>query len=122
MSKIVLNVLGVIFLLVGIAGFTMASPLLGVFEVSALHNAIHILSGVLALWLANTNERGARIFAIVFGLVYATVAICGFLGEANVTKQLMLNTADNYLHATLAVLLLFSAVTGRTGRVAIAVS
>ncbi len=113
-------VFGVVFLIVGIAGFipgltmdmgSMAMAghgsmalLLGLFQVSALHNIVHLLFGVVGLVAART-ATGARLYLLIGGIVYAVLFVyglftAGMMGGANFVP---LNSADNVLHAVLAV-------------------
>ena len=93
--------LGIVFILIGAAGFFM-DPLI-VFEVDPVHNIIHILSGIVALALAGTYAN-ARMYLMVFGAVYGLVAVLGFTVEGgNILNLIVVNTADNYLHAGIAV-------------------
>ena len=114
MIKKVAFIFGVIFLLIGILGFipgaTTANAdgmhlLLGLFMVDATHNVIHITSGVVAL-LAASSERYAKWYLQIFGLVYALVALIGFVQGDTVLGLFMVNPADNWLHTVLALGLL----------------
>jgi hypothetical protein len=98
-------VLGAVLTVVGIAGFFMAQNglLLGLFEVNALHNVIHILSGVIALWSASSGYAYARMYLILFGLIYGLVAIVGFAMGGDVFGLIHVNAEDNYLHVAIAV-------------------
>jgi hypothetical protein len=100
-------ILGAVLLVVGIAGFVSAlvpgGMLLGLFEVNTIHNVIHILSGVVALWAASSGHAYARMYLIVFGLVYGLVAILGFAMDGNVLGLFHANMYDNYLHTAIAV-------------------
>ncbi len=99
-------ILGIVLLVVGILGFVMPSPLLGLFEVDTIHNAVHILSGIVALIAVSSGESYARLFLIVFGIVYALVAIVGFAMGGDILGLFHANTADNYLHSAIAVVCL----------------
>ncbi|PZE85333.1 DUF4383 domain-containing protein [Curtobacterium sp. MCLR17_039] len=113
-------VFGVVFLIVGIAGFipgltmdmgTMSvaghgsmAMLLGLFQVSVLHNIVHLLFGIVGLIAARTAVA-ARLYLLVGGIVYAVLFIyglftAGMMGGANFVP---LNSADNWLHLILAV-------------------
>lgn len=101
-------ILGLVLLVVGILGFVLPSPLLGFFEVDTMHNVVHILSGVVGLWAASTGYQYSRLFLMIFGIVYGLVAVFGFMG-GSVLGLFMVNMADNYLHAAIAVACLATA-------------
>ena len=94
--------LGVVLTLVGVAGFFTGDMLLW-FQVDTLHNIIHILSGVVALVAASSGEGYSRLYLIVFGIVYGLVTILGFAMGGSILGLFMVNGADNYLHAAIAV-------------------
>lgn len=78
MAKTVCKLLGVIFIIVGVAGF-VAPNLLGA-HFSMVHNLVHLVSGAIALYFGFAGSpSGARGFCIVFGLVYLALGVCGFL-------------------------------------------
>jgi uncharacterized protein YacL len=116
MLKKAATVVGAVFLLIGILGFvpgvTMESDgvkkLLGLFQVDATHNLIHILSG-LAFLAAAQKERWARLAFQVFGVVYALVTLIGFMvGEGGSVLGLFhVNLFDNILHLVLAAAFLY---------------
>lgn len=112
---------GFIFILIGVLGFvpgitanyealyfsgyTSEAVLLGVFQVSILHNIVHLLFGVLGLIMARTHSL-ARIYLIGGGIVYFLLFIYGLIvphhSEGNFVP---VNTADNWLHLILAVVM-----------------
>lgn len=105
MVKSITWILGIVLLLVGILGF-VNNPILGIFQVDTIHNAIHILSGIVALIAVSSSESYARLYLIVFGIVYALVTILGFMSGTDVLGLFVVNQADNYLHAAIAVVCL----------------
>jgi hypothetical protein len=111
-------VVGVVFLLVGVLGFVPGvttsysslglathhseAQLFGLFQVSVLHNVLHLGFGVAGLLLARTALR-ARNYLLYGGLVYAVLFFYGIVvdyeSKANVVP---LDDADNVLHFLLA--------------------
>jgi Domain of unknown function (DUF4383) len=78
MAKLVCKLLGVVLVLVGVAGFA-APGLLGT-HLSLAHNAVHIISGLIALYFGFAGSASAaRGFCLVFGAVYLLLGIVGFL-------------------------------------------
>jgi len=112
-------VVGVVFLLVGIAGFIpgittnydqlqfaghqSGAHLLGVFQVSILHNIVHLLFGVAGLAMART-AAGARNYLIGGGVIYAVLWLYGMvIADPTLANFVPVNTADDWLHFVLAV-------------------
>lgn len=99
-------ILGLVLLVVGLLGFVMPSPLLGIFAVDTLHNIIHVLSGAIGLIAVNMGHMPARMYLILFGLVYLAVAVIGYVQQTTVLNLITVNMADNMLHAGIAALCL----------------
>jgi hypothetical protein len=112
----VARLVGVVFLLVGVAGFIPGittnlydgldfagndgnAELLGLFQVSVLHNLVHGLFGIAGLALASTAS-GARNFLIGGGAIYVLLWLLGILGGAD---WIPANDADDWLHLVLGV-------------------
>ena len=55
MARTVAAVFGAIYVLAGIVGFILESPLFGLFEVNALHNIVHIALGALLLYASTSS-------------------------------------------------------------------
>jgi uncharacterized protein DUF4383/short repeat uncharacterized protein DUF308 len=110
MAKTVCKILGVVFLLVGVCGF-VAPKLFGA-HLTPAHNAVHIVSGVIALYFGFAGTlSGAKIFSLVFGVVYLALGILGMaLGAAPdriwMLGPLEFGQADHGIHILLGVLFL----------------
>lgn len=108
---------GVVFLLVGVLGFvpgittgydslqfaghTSEAMLLGVFQVSILHNLVHLLYGIAGLALAR-SAGGARAFLRWGGAVYLLLWLYGLLIDKESTANFVpVNSADDWLHLLL---------------------
>ena len=76
---------------------------LGILDVNAWHNLVHIATGALGL-ATFARAASARAYALALGAVYLVVAIWGFvLGDGGVILNLVpVNTADNVLHVLIA--------------------
>jgi hypothetical protein len=103
---------GIVLLVVGILGFvpgaTRDGMLLGLFHVNTAHNAVHLLSGAVALWAGFTTTANARLFFRVFGVVYALVAVLGFFtGDGMILGIISNNAADTWLHVAIAAVALY---------------
>ena len=112
MAKRICTILGVVFIVVGIAGFLLPN-LLGA-HLSLLHNIVHLLSGAIALYLGlKGTEAAARTFCRVFGAVYLLLGVAGFLLGSGADKiwdvipgQLMFGLVDHLIHVALGVVFL----------------
>ncbi|MEU7803813.1 DUF4383 domain-containing protein [Micromonospora arborensis] len=129
-----------VFLLIGVLGFIPGittdygklrfaghhsdALLLGLFQVSILHNAVHLLFGLAGLVLAR-SVGGARVFLAGGGAVYLALWLYGLAIEAVDPEAganiLPINDADNWLHLALgfgmlALGLLLSNQAGTGGR------
>ena len=104
---------GLALLLAGVFGFISDSSFdtgdgvqgdlfLG-FEVNAIQNLIHVVSG-LVLLAAAPKRASARAVALAFGLVYGLVAVIGLIDGEDVLGLIPINAADNLLHIALAAL------------------
>jgi hypothetical protein len=98
MAKTVSTILGIAFILVGIVGFIMPN-FLGT-HLSLVHNLVHIISGAVALYFGLAGSlSGARLFCIVFGIVYLLLGVVGFLlgGPGSPSGAMANMQPDNYL-------------------------
>ncbi|HEX5763226.1 MAG TPA: DUF4383 domain-containing protein [Solirubrobacterales bacterium] len=108
-ARLYATLVGGTLLVVGIIGFfysaSFGSPgevdaVLGIFDVNAWHNLVHILTGALGLLVAG---YAAREYALGLGVVYTIVAIWGFvIGSGDSILSIVpVNTEDNFLHLVL---------------------
>jgi hypothetical protein len=122
---------GAVFVLVGVLGFIPGitthydqlawaghhsdAALLGLFNVSVLHNLVHLLFGVAGLALARTFN-GARSYLIGGGVIYLLLFLYGLVINRDSSANFVpVNNADNWLHLGLAVAMIALGVSlGRT--------
>lgn len=127
-------VVGIVFLLVGIAGFIPGvthsadhlhgagadseALLLGVFQVSVLHNFVHLLFGIAGI-AAAARARASRMYLIVGGVIYLVVWVYGLIAVNNDQLNFLpVNDADNWLHLGLGIgMILLGIFVARPARV-----
>ncbi|RLP82639.1 DUF4383 domain-containing protein [Micromonospora sp. BL4] len=133
-------IVAAVFLLIGILGFIPGittdygdlrfaghhseALLLGLFQISILHNAVHLLFGLVGLAMAR-SVAGARLFLAGGGAIYLALWLYGLaieaINEDGGANILPINSADNWLHLALgfgmlALGLLLSNQAGTGGR------
>ena len=82
--------------------------LLHIFMVNGPHNIVHITSGIVFLLCGFAGAGASSTFFKIFGIVYALVAILGFVkGEGMLLGLISNNVADTWLHVVLAAVMLF---------------
>jgi len=128
---------GAVFLLVGVLGFIPGitsqyetlgfaghesqALLLGIFQVSILHNIVHLLFGAAGIAMARSAAQ-SRNYLIGGGAVYLVLWIYGLLiGKDTAANFVPVNPADDWLHFVLGVAMIglgvaLSRGTARTGR------
>lgn len=117
-------ILGIVFLTVGILGFIpgittnfgtlqfaghqSTAMLFGIFQVSGLHNIVHLIYGVVGLSAMSSALRAFR-FLLWGGVLYAILWLYGLFVQFDATANFVpLNTGDNWLHFGLAVVMVAS--------------
>ena len=111
------RLVGIVFLAVGILGFIPGittnyddlsfagnesdAELLGLFQVSILHNIVHLIFGIAGLVLSRTWD-GARNFLVGGGIIYLVLALYDALvKQESDANFLPTNNADGWLHLVL---------------------
>ena len=115
--QVAATLVGAVFLLVGVLGFIPGittnhdgleaaghrshAELLGIFQVSILHNIVHLLFGAAGIALARTAPS-ARRFLVGGGAIYLVLWLYGLLiDKTSQANFVPLNTADDWLHFVL---------------------
>jgi hypothetical protein len=110
---------GIVFLLVGVLGFIpgvtsnfgdlmfatheSGAHLLGIFQVSILHNIVHLLFGVAGVLMAR-SIAGARNYLVFGGVIYLVLFLYGLLvGQESAANFVPVNTGDDILHLVLGI-------------------
>ena len=115
-------VVGIIYLVIGIAGFIPglvqgqdypdlavdagSGALLGLFPVNVVHHLVHLLVGVLGIAAYRAFDT-ARLYARGLAVVYGVLAVMGLISAANIDTMFGLTplfSHDVWLHAGTAVI------------------
>jgi hypothetical protein len=115
-------VVGIIYLVIGIAGFipglvqgqdypdlavdTGSGALLGLFPVNVVHHLVHLLVGVLGIAAYRAFDT-ARLYARGLAIVFGLLAVMGLISAANLHTLFGLTplfSHDVWLHAGTAVI------------------
>jgi hypothetical protein len=105
MAKTIGMLLGWIYVIVGIAGFIPAlggsfsmtgSTLLGIAQVNALHNIVHLVIGIAGVTMSRTEE-GAGTFCKTFGVILLLLGVIGFI-TPNLFGILPIGGGDIWIH------------------------
>jgi Domain of unknown function (DUF4383) len=125
---------GVAFLVAGVAGFIpgittnldglelagheSGAELLGLFQVSILHNVVHLIFGVAGLALARSATTATQ-YLIWGGAIYLVLWFYGLVIDQQGTGNFVpLNDADNWLHLGLGLAMLLLGLVGRRAQIA----
>lgn len=117
MVQLLTLVVGGVFLLVGLLGFIpgittdygemqfagheSGAMLLGIFQVSILHNVVHLLFGIAGVAMSRTVQA-SRAFLVGGGAIYLVLWLYGLLVSAESTANFVpVNVADDWLHFVL---------------------
>lgn len=117
--RIAALVVGIVFLVVGVMGFIPGlttnygrmqfaghhseAYLLGLFQVSILHNLVHLVFGVAGVAMARAAAT-ARLFLVGGGVIYLVLWLYGLvIGYDSAANFVPLNDADNWLHLGLGI-------------------
>ena len=110
---------GVVFLVIGILGFVPGittdygdlslagheseAKLLGIFQVSILHNLVHLLFGAAGIAMAQRVDS-ARTYLLAGGAIYLVLWLYGLLIDKTSDANFVpVNSADDWLHFVLGV-------------------
>ena len=123
------GLVGAVFLLVGILGFIPGitqqyssmeflgnnsdAKLLGIFEVSILHNIVHLLFGIAGLAMAKAT-KSATTYLIGGGIIYLVLTVYGTVIDRTSSANFVpVNVADNWLHLVLGIGMIALGLPGR---------
>jgi hypothetical protein len=116
-AQLVATIVGLLFLVVGVLGFIPGitahysdmsfaghmsdAKLLGLFQVSVLHNIVHLLFGIAGLAMARTPASSVT-YLVAGGVIYLVLWIYGLVIDMGSSANFVpVNNPDNWLHFVL---------------------
>lgn len=121
MQKTLALIFGIVFLIVGVAGFIPAlapanadgQSLLHIFQINTVQSVIHLLSAAAAFAAFAGGAYYAATYFKVFGVVYAAVALWGLPGFGQTFNGVLfglihVNLATELLHIAIAAVSLYA--------------
>lgn len=112
MTRTVATVFGAIYIVVGLVGFVLDTPLLGLFEVNPLLNLVHILLGAVLLY-GITSTPSAIVATRAVGAVLVLLGVLG-IPFANGFSLLPLGGNNIWLHLASGAILLVAGFLGES--------
>jgi len=111
-------IVGLILLIFGILGFmpdfSSNGSLFGIFSINPLHNAIPLVAGFIAILCGLSSIIAAKVFFILFGILFIALGIYGFyVGDQQLFNLIANNSADSWLHVILGAILFLIGVSRR---------
>jgi hypothetical protein len=87
------------------AGNHSEAMLLGIFQVSILHNIVHLLFGLAGLATAG-RESGTRSYLVIGGILYLILSLHGLVtDDGSAANFVPYNNADNWLYLFLGIVM-----------------
>jgi hypothetical protein len=117
MARTVAVAFGAVYVVAGVVGFVLESPLFGLFEVNTLHNIVHIVLGAILLYAA-TSTPVAVMTARGIGALLVLLGILGFFEPF--PDLVPLGANDIWLHLASGAILLVAGFVGAEGEPATA--
>ncbi len=115
LSKLTAGAFGAAYTLGGLVGFAVTgfsgNGTLVIFDLSVLHNIVHLVIGVAGLAAFASGPAASRMYAQVFGVVLGVVAVLGIV-VANPLGLVPIGGYDVFLHGASALVLLYVGFAG----------
>ena len=115
-NRLVATVVGALYLVFGLLGFTVASAfgfaatsgglLFGVIQVNNLQNVVHLVIGVVLVIVARFGVAKAKSGNATIGTLFLAFGLVGVFLSGSDSNILALNGAANALHFATAIVLL----------------
>ena len=107
MLKQLAVVAGIVLVTIGALGFvpslTEDGMVMGLFQVTPVHNFLYLVSGAAAIWAGLTSAKHSRLFFQVFGVVYGLVALAGFfVGDTDTMGIVATDQTANLIRVAIA--------------------
>jgi hypothetical protein len=105
LNRTVAAIFGVVYLVAGVAGFVLTSPLFGLFPVNLLHNIVHVVLGGILLW-GMMNAASAVLANRWVGVLLLVLGVVGIFAGTSLDDLVPLGGNDVFLHLGSGIVLL----------------
>jgi hypothetical protein len=103
LNRTVAAIFGVVYIVAGVAGFILTSPLFGIFPVNTLHNVVHVVLGAILIW-GMMNTAAAMLANRWVGVVLLVLGVLGIFA-ADGFGLVPLGGNDVWLHLASGIVL-----------------
>lgn len=117
MAKKLALVIGIILLLVGAAGL-FPNSFVGIgstFEANFAHNLIHLVLGLILVWVAEKATSKSAMTLKVIGVIAVIIALLGFFMGSPILGFITSNAASDWLHLVVGLLAIIAGVSSKRG-------
>ena len=112
LNRTVAAIFGVVYLVAGVAGFILTSPLFGLFPVNTLHNIVHVVLGAILLW-GMMNTASAILANRWVGVLLIVLGVVGIIAGTSLDNLVPLGGNDVWLHLGSGIVLFGVSLMGR---------
>ncbi len=99
-EKLFAQVMGVLFLAMGVLGFVV--PSIGTIEFNTTHNLIHVLFGLAGLYVGYGDTTWVRDYVRVVGIGFLLFGLLGFMTKE--VGPIRLEPVENLMHLLIGIL------------------
>jgi hypothetical protein len=110
LNRTVAAIFGVIYVVAGVAGFVLTSPLFGLFEVNLVHNVVHIVLGAILIW-GMMNAASAVMANRWVGVILLVLGVLGIF-VTNPLGLVPIGGYDVWLHLASGIVLFGASLMG----------
>jgi hypothetical protein len=106
MARILSYILGAVMVVAGVLGFALKGDVLGIFTAGTALSALWVVAGLVTLAVAMWMQKHVMLWAKAMGIIFAVLAVLGFVMNGAVLMYFDNTMSNNILHLVLAAVFL----------------